>query len=80
MLDMLRNCFQRSENWNVVVDLGSMALSHALGNPHNVATLLLLQLEERVEDAIVKLLHEPIHVQLNLQTDAQVARLSSSKV
>jgi len=44
-----------------------MSLGHTLGNPDDVATLLLLQLDECVEDAKVELLHESILHQLHLQ-------------
>lgn len=55
------------EDWNVVVDLGAVSLRYALGNPDDVTTLLLLQLQERVEDAKVELLQERVHVQLDLK-------------
>ena len=51
----------------VVVDFGPMFLSHALSYPDDVATLLLLQLQERVKHSKVKLLHERIDVQLDLK-------------
>ena len=57
-----------SEYWNIVVYLGAVALSNAFGNPDNVATLLFLQLDIGVEDAIVELVHERELVQLNLQS------------
>jgi hypothetical protein len=41
---------------NVVVDLGSVLLRNALGNPNDVSALLLLQLQVRVEHAKVELL------------------------
>ena len=44
-----------------------MFLSHALSDPDDVATLLLLQLQERVEHTKVELLHERIDVQLDLE-------------
>ena len=43
-----------------------MALRNALADPDDVATLLLLQLEEGVEDSKVELLHESILVQPHL--------------
>ena len=43
-----------------------MALRNALADPYDVATLLLLQLEEGVEDPKVELLHESILVQPHL--------------
>ena len=48
---------------NVVVDLGAMFLSHTLGYPNNVATLLLFELQIRVKYAKVKLLHKSVHIQ-----------------
>ena len=54
------------EDGNVVVNLGLMALGNALGNPHNVAHLLLLELDIGVEDAMVELLHERHLVQVDL--------------
>lgn len=56
-----------SEYWNVVIDLGSVALCNALGNPHDVPALLLLEPHVRVEDSKVELLHEGLHVYLHLQ-------------
>ena len=50
----------------VVVNFSPMFLSHALSDPDDVATLLLLQLQERVKHSKVELLHERIDVQLNL--------------
>ena len=38
------------EDRDVVVDLGPVALGDALGNPHDVATLLLLELHKGVEN------------------------------
>lgn len=43
-----------------------MALRNALGNPHNVADLLLLQFHVRVEHAEVELLHEGKLVEMHL--------------
>jgi hypothetical protein len=57
----------RLKDWNVIVDLGPVPLSDALCDPDDVSALLLLQLEERVEDAKVELLHERVHVQLDLK-------------
>jgi hypothetical protein len=44
-----------------------VSLSDAFCDPDDVSALLLLQLEERVEDAEVELLHERVHVQLDLK-------------
>ena len=57
----------RLEDWDVVVDLGAVLLSHALRNPDHVPALLLLQLQERVEDPKVELLHERVDVELDLK-------------
>ena len=57
----------RLKDWNVIVDLGPVPLSDALCDPDDVSALLLLQLEERVEHAKVELLHERVHVQLDLK-------------
>ena len=54
------------KNGDVVINLGLVVLGDTLGYPDDVATLLLLQLEEGVEDAKVKLLHECVHVKLHL--------------
>lgn len=55
------------KNGNVVVDFGSMLLRHAFADPHNVAALLLLQFQIRIEHAEVELLQECVHVQSNLK-------------
>lgn len=60
----------RLEDGNVVVDLGSVLLRHALCDPDNVATLLLLQLKIRVEDSKVELLNEGEHVQFHLKIES----------
>jgi len=54
------------KNGDVVINLGLVVLGDTLGYPDDVATLLLLQLEEGVEDAEVELLHECVHVKLHL--------------
>lgn len=54
------------EYGDVVVDFGAMLLGNALGDPDNVAALLLLELEVRVEDTEVELLQEGEHIQLDL--------------
>ena len=56
-----------SEDGYVVVNLCSVALSHTLADPDDVATLLLLQLEEGVEHTEVELLHEGVLVQPHLR-------------
>ena len=57
----------RSEDGDIVVNLGSVALGDTLADPDDVTALLLFQLEERVEDAKVELLHEGILVQPHLK-------------
>lgn len=57
----------RSEYWNIVVNLGSVSLGNALCNPHYVSALLFLQPHIGVEDPKVKLLHEGLHIDLHLQ-------------
>jgi len=54
------------EDGDVLVDLGLHVLADALGDPHNVANLLLLQLDQRVEDAVVEVLLERHFVDLDL--------------
>lgn len=56
-----------SKDRNVVVDLGAVPLCDALGDPHNVPALLLLQLDVGVEDTEVELVEEGQLVQLHLQ-------------
>lgn len=58
------------EDGDVVVNLGAVALGDAFGNPHNVATLLLLELHEGVEDTKVELVEEGQLVQFHLRTEA----------
>merc|ERR1719382_2009853 len=55
-----------SEDWDVVVNLCPVALSHTLADPDDVPALLLLQLEEGVEHTEVELLHEGVLVQPHL--------------
>ena len=43
-----------------------MTLRDTLGDPDHVATLLLLQLQQRVEHPVVELLQERVDVQLHL--------------
>lgn len=57
---------QASEDGNVVVDLGAVPLGDALGDPHDVPALLLLQLDVGVENAEVELVEEGQLVQLHL--------------
>lgn len=56
-----------SEDGDVVVDLGAVPLGDALGDPHDVPALLLLQLDVGVENAEVELVEEGQLVQLDLQ-------------
>lgn len=46
------------EDRDVVINLGPMALGDALGNPHNVATFLLLELHKGIENTKVELVPE----------------------
>lgn len=53
MKELNQKCIQKTKNKkspgkrrNVVVNLGFVLLADALGNPHNVTTLLLLQLHK----------------------------------
>ena len=59
--------FMKLEYRDVAVYLGAVSLRNTLGDPDDVATFLLLQFDERVEDAKVELLHERILHQLHLQ-------------
>lgn len=54
------------EDRNVVVDLGAVPLGDALGDPHDVSALLLLQLDVGVENTEVELVEEGQLVQLHL--------------
>lgn len=60
------------EDRDVVVDLGAVLLRYAFRDPHNVAALLLLQLQVRVEDAKVELLDEREHIQFDLVLEEAV--------
>lgn len=53
------------ENRYVIVDLGTMALRHTLGDPNDITAFLLLEFHERVEDAELKLAQEGSDVQLH---------------
>ena len=55
------------EDGDVVVNLGSVSLGDALGNPHDIPALLLFQLQKRVEDTKVELLHKSVDVQFDLK-------------
>lgn len=55
------------QNGNVIVYLCAMLLCHALGDPDDVAALLFLQFQVRVEDTEVELLHESVDVQFDLK-------------
>lgn len=57
-----------SEDWDIVVYFGAMLLGDTLGNPDDVTAFLLLELQVRIKNAEMKLLHESIHVQLDLKT------------
>lgn len=57
------------QDWNVIVDLGAVLLSHAFGDPDDVAALLFLKFQVRVEDSEVELLHECVDIQFHLKWD-----------
>jgi len=63
---MVSDHLARLEDGYVVVDLCAVLLGDALGDPDDVAALLLLELEVRVEDSEVELLQEGVHVQFHL--------------
>jgi hypothetical protein len=54
------------ENGDVVINSALLVLRHAFGNPDDVADLLLLELDERVEHSVVELLVERNLVQFHL--------------
>lgn len=56
------------EDGDIVVDLGAVALGDALGNPHDIATLLLLELHKSIEDTKMELVQEGQLVQFHLWT------------
>ena len=60
------------EDGDVAVDFGSVSLGDALADPDDVATLLLLQFDERVEGAEVKLLHKGVLHKQHLQTISRI--------
>ena len=61
-----------SEDGDVAVDFGSVSLGDALADPDDVATLLLLQFDERVKCAEVKLLHKGVLHKQHLQTSSRI--------
>ena len=56
-----------SKDRNVVIDLGAVPLGDALGDPHDVPALLLLQLDVGIEDTEVELVEKSQFVQLHLK-------------
>ena len=60
------------EDRDVVINLGPMALGDALGNPHDVATFLLLELHKGIENTKVELVQKGQLVQFHLQTQEGV--------
>lgn len=54
------------EDGDVVVYLGLSSLCHTLGDPDDVAALLLLQFDVGIKHAEVELLQEGEHVELDL--------------
>mmetsp|Transcript_73128 Transcript_73128/g.200807 ORF Transcript_73128/g.200807 Transcript_73128/m.200807 type:complete len:461 (+) Transcript_73128:408-1790(+) len=59
----------RSEDIDVLVHAAALVLRDALGDPHNVTDLLLLELHERVVHAVVELLlkRQPVEVDFQLE-------------
>lgn len=55
------------EDGDVVIDLCSVFLSYTLGDPDDIAALLLLEFQVRIENAKVELLHKSVHVQFDLK-------------
>lgn len=68
------------EYGDVVVDFGAMLLGDALGDPDNVAALLLLELKVRIEDTEVELLQEGEHVQFHLVLEELVLECLVSRI
>lgn len=60
-------CLERLEDWNVIIYLGFVLLCHTFGDPNDVSNFLFLQLQIRVEDAEVELLHKTVHVEADLR-------------
>lgn len=60
VLKVLKDC-------NIIVYLRTMFLSYTFGNPNNIAAFLLFQLQVRVENTEMKLLHESVDVKFNLK-------------
>ena len=54
-------------NGNITLDFSPMSLSNALCDPNYIPAFLFLQFDVRVEATVLKLLHEAIHVQINLK-------------
>lgn len=54
------------QDGDVGIDLCAMALRDAFRNPDDVAHLLLLKTDQRVEDAELELLQKRIHVEADL--------------
>lgn len=61
-----------SEDGDVVVDLGPVPLSNALCDPHDVPTLLLLQLHVRIKHREVELVQERQFVQFHLMFEESI--------
>ena len=52
---------------NVILNLCTVTLRDTLGNPDNVAHFLLLQFDERIENAKVELVQICVHIQFYLK-------------
>ncbi len=59
-------------DWYVVIDSGSVLLRNTLGDPDDIAILLLLELQERVEHAEAELSHERVQVHFDLLLEEAV--------
>jgi hypothetical protein len=62
------------EDGNVVVDFCAVFLGDTLCDPHDVAALLLLELQIRVEHTKVELLHEGHHIQTHLLGKTNISK------
>lgn len=72
--------FGRSEDGYVVVYLGLLSLCDTLGDPDDVAVLLLLQSEIRVKYPEVELLHEGQNIHLHLRKTEDPELLKKTKL
>lgn len=72
-------CAGNLQNWNVIVDLSAVFLSDALGNPNNVAAFLFLELQIRIENAKVELLHKCVDIQFDLEKKGLTRKIGDKK-